>query len=83
MKRAPMIGHFYTLGAMKRIGDRSYIGMLWKVLESNGRAALIIDPWAGKHSFGARPQLVEISEFDWTPADEFAAHMGEESAVNA
>jgi hypothetical protein len=74
--RAPLVGHHYTMSAMKRIGDRSWIGVIWKVLESNGKAAVIIDPFArGEYSFGKEPSVVDVSEFDWTPADELAEAM--------
>lgn len=75
--RAPMIGHFYTMSAMKhRCGDRSWCHDLWEVLEANGSHVLIRNP-AALHdsSFGFRPMVVRVDEFDWTPADEFAEHM--------
>ena len=82
VERRVMTGHHYTLGAMRHsCGDRSWIGHIWKVLETNGSAALIIDPFArGQHSFGRHPMTVSIAEFDWTPADEMAEIMAKESA---
>lgn len=72
--RAPMMGHHYTMGAMKHhCGDRSWIGHVWLVLETNGKAAVIKDPFAAPKGYGANPMIVEIAEFDWTPADEIAA----------
>ncbi|ASP29679.1 hypothetical protein CHH26_05105 [Qipengyuania flava] len=71
-----MVGHHYTMSAMKRIGDRSWIGHIWKVLESNGKAAVIVDPFArGEYHYGKEPMVVDVSEFDWTPADELAEAM--------
>ncbi|HCT35100.1 MAG TPA: hypothetical protein DF966_18290 [Sulfitobacter sp.] len=72
--RKPMTGHHYTMGAMKHsCGDRSYINHIWKVLETNGAAALIVDPFADEsRTFAGKPQVVAVDEFDWTPADELA-----------
>lgn len=75
--RTPMIGHHYTMSAMKHAcGDRSYINHVWLVLETNGSHAVIRDPFARDgYDFGRRPQIVKISEFDWYPADEFIEAM--------
>ena len=73
MTRNPMIGHHYTVGAMKHpCKDRSWIGHVWLVLETNGKAVVIKDPFAAPHGYGKKPMIVDVAEFDWTPADELA-----------
>lgn len=63
----PQEGKFYTMSAMKRIGDRSYIGHVWEIISVNEHAAMIknvdVTGWTGTEQ-----RLVDIGEFDFTEA---------------
>lgn len=65
------IGGVYTMSRSKdRSNDGSWSHSLWRVEAANATHAVIIDP-APRYpdSFGSEPMLVEVSRFDWTPAE--------------
>ena len=73
-------GRFYTMSAMNnRIGDRSWMGRVWEVVEATPTHALIINAAPRYPSeFGAdKPMVVVIEEFDWYDADTLIAAMAD------
>jgi len=72
-------GRVYTMGASKRIGDRSYIGHLWVVLAQT-ETAVVITGFGDKSRSGSwhnTKHVIDKSEYVFTDAMPLVSAMTE------